>query len=388
MAKFYLTATSAEGQRETKAVKADSLAQARQKLIDRGWTDIVIHTDDVWAINQTDIPDSPFSPDEYIKLAGISRFGFFLMMLEKLYKQWATPVLLGCVALGLGVVFLEWWAIILGTILLVVPLRLAYSAAFGDTAKRRYDALVLAASWYRWDDVERLLPQQRIGFPLEERAFRSAEVLAGRGDLDGAIKRYDSMIAGHNVPEWFAETRRAPLCLIAQKLAWKQAGENGAVQRFDTAIVDRALQHYAHAVELDEAQAVTRIDYAKTALKYRRDVRTAKRLLESASELPAAELALFFADYVRGILVLEENSPEEAIQLIRQFQQKMSSFMGNPVVLGVIDEASMFLTLAYAQAGLEEKAQKQFKRCEPRIIANNELELHARCRQALGLSQR
>lgn len=66
----------------------------------------------------------------------------------------------------------------------------------------------------------------------------------------------------------------------------------------------------------------------------------------------------------------------------------MSSFLGNPVVLGVIDEASMFLMLAYAQAGLEVKALQQFKRCERRMISNNELELLARCQQSLGLNQR
>jgi hypothetical protein len=126
-------------------------------------------------------------------------------------------------------------------------------------------------------------------------------------------------------------------------------------------------------------------DFQRTALKYRRDVRTGQQMIDAAADIPTAELALFFLDYVRGMLALELNSPDEAVQLISQFQQKMGAFTGNPMVLGLIDEASMFLTLAYAQAGLEEKALLHFKRCEPRMLANNELALLQRCRQALGI---
>lgn len=53
-----------------------------------------------------------------------------------------------------------------------------------------------------------------------------------------------------------------------------------------------------------------------------------------------------------------------------------------------IAEASMFLILAHAASGKEEQALREFKRCEPRLIANNELELLARCQQSLGLNQR
>lgn len=387
MATFYLTATSPAGQRETKAVKAKSLADARQKLIDRDWTDIVVHTDDVVAINQIDVPDNPFSPEEMVQLGGMSTFRFFLLMLVKLYRQWTTTSLIACASLVLGIVFYEWWAIILGASLLAIPVRLAMLSAFGNVNKQRYDALVTAAAWYRWDDVERLLPLQSSTIPPEERAYRAGQILAGRGDIQGAIERYESLTARHNVPQWFAESRKAVLCVIANKFDWKRQAENGTSSRLQSPLIDEALRHYASAVELAPEQAVTRVDYAKFALKYRRDVRIAREMLDAVARLPSAELALFFADYVKGIIAIEENAPEEAIQLIREFQQKLSPMSSNADVVSGIDEASMFLTLAYAAAGKEEKALREFKRCEPRMKALNEVEMLSRCRQALGLNQ-
>lgn len=385
MARFYLTATSVEGRRETKAVRGDSLAHARQKLIDRGWTNIVAHTDDVSAINQIEIPDNPFTPEEMVIIGGMSRFRFFVLMLGKLYRQWSLPALIGCASLALGIFFHEWWAIILGALLVLIPLRLALKSAYGGSPKQSYDALVTAASWYRWDEVERLLPSQSTAVTPEERAYRASQVLAGRGDLEGAVARYDSMVSGHDVPDWFAESRKAVLSIIANKWEWQRQAENGARDRLQSPLLDEALRRYALAVELAPEQVVTRVDYAKFALKYRRDVRIARRMLHDIENLPSAELARMFVDYTRGIIALEENSPHEAIRLIEDFQQKLTPLSGNPEVLSGIDETRAFLVLAYAAAGEEQLALREFKRCEPRLVALNELELLARCRKAIGL---
>ncbi|MDB5338061.1 MAG: hypothetical protein JWN70_3680 [Planctomycetaceae bacterium] len=388
MPKYYLSGTSPKGRRVTHQIEANSVADAQRGMIDRGWSDVVAHTDNIAAINHIEVPDNPFSPEEMIRLGGMSQLQFFFLMLRKLYAQSLQTALIGVAGVAFGLFDGGWLPLVVGLALLLFPLLLAVLSAVGSKGKRRYDALVAAAAWYRWDEVERLLPLQSASLPIAERAYREAQILAGRGDIQAALQRHDGLIAGHNIPEWFVCGRHAVLYLIANKAHWAANQTAGTNQRLESPYLDDVIRKYEEAIELSPEQSVTLIDLAKTVLKYRRDARRARELLEQSQDLVTVELAMIYREYVNGIIALEENSADEAVELISEFQEEFSHLSGSPDAQAAIDESRAFLVLAYALAGNDERAHQQFRLCEPRLIATNELELLARCRKALGLNQR
>lgn len=388
MALFYLTGTSSSGKRSTQAVEADSLGEAQQALLDQGWTEIVAHTDDITAVHQIEIPDNPLSAEEMVRIGRMTAFEYFWFMFRKLETLNPMLNIVGAIFLVWGVTQHRWGSLAIGSVILSLPTVLAANSSFGNRAKRRYDALLTAANWYRWDDVERLLPLQSPAISPEEIGYRGAQVRVSRGDLPGALRHYKEAIAGHNVPQWFSLARRAALHSMATRVSWVSHGLSEASHSFESPLIDESIRLYQESADLAPDQPAPKIDLAKVILKYRRDKWRACKLLDAAQELPSAELTIVYLTYVRGIVAIEENLPDEAIHCITEFQQTLSRLGVNPEIDAAIDESRLFLTLAFALAGQDENARKQFRRCEPRMIAVHELELLARCREALGLTGR
>ncbi len=388
MPKFYLTGTSPEGQRKTECVEAQSAAESQQRLVDQGWSDIVIHTDDIMAIHQIDIPNNLFSPDEMLKMGRMTSFQNFCFMLKKLYSQSPGTSLVAALFVAFGISAKKYWAVGMGAAWLGFPILLALFSAIGNRGKRNYDALLFAAAWFQWDEVERLLPLQSSKLPVAETAFRAAQVTAVRGHIESALEQFDLAVENADIPEWFVHTRRADLYLTANKGAWAAEYSSGGRPRTASPFVDEAIRCYEQAIELAPDQPASRIDLAKAVLKYRQDVQHAQRLLDAVRPMLLTELPLLFVGYLDGILALEKNSPLEAIALLTEFQKKVSQVSVNPQMDSLIDEVRSFLTLAYAAAGDETRALAEFRRCKPRLIAVHEVELLTRCRKALGLAER
>lgn len=385
MPSFYLTATSAEGQRATTKVMASTAAEARETLLERGWSEITIHTDDIMALYEMEAPGHSLSPDEMIRLGRMTNFQYFLFLSGKLYRQSPYLNLAAVLALGYGISKPALWSTVAGGVALAIPLFLAVAGAYGNTAKRQYDALLTAACWFRWDEAERLLRQQTATLPPLEVAYRQSQIVAGRGHIERALRSFSAQIRTAGIPEWFVCSRQADLYLTANRAAWAAMERSATSSTNGQTFVDAAINRLTEAVQKWPDQPANLIDLAKLQLKFKQDVVTARQLIYQAQQLVLTELPLLYVTYVNGLIDLEQNKPYDAISKLTEFARQLQRMAVNPVTDSALDEVRAFLTLAYAAANDTTNAMAQFRICEPRLIALHERELLTRCRNALGI---
>src|SRR6266446_3919644 len=174
MSEYLFTGRNPDGKQVTECIEADCADAAVRHLTERGYQDIVLHTDDVGAryTHQKRVARH-ISPREYIRFRSMGRSGYFFFMLAKAYKASWLALLLAIALLAF-----RWQSgrpfgpvDMVALSIFVLPLLLALIAAvvrYGG----RYERLVEAASWARWQEVLRLLPGLPAGISADEKAFR------------------------------------------------------------------------------------------------------------------------------------------------------------------------------------------------------------------------
>src|SRR5262249_10808963 len=193
------------GRKVTERLEAESADEVLQTLRDQGYTDVVLHTDDVSAqYTRQSAVSKHISPREYVafrRFRGHFDHTFFLLR-KLLVSSWLILLCsLGLLAvrrgLGLPWGFLDYVAVVV----LVFPLVWAVASQFFRTGTR-YRRLITEGSWGRWEEVLRLRPNISEHLPREEAAFREAQALAGLGRLDEALRRVRPYGGGVRMPEW------------------------------------------------------------------------------------------------------------------------------------------------------------------------------------------
>src|SRR5579872_1883015 len=145
MPDYLFTAKTSNGRKVTERAEAASANEVVQLLRDRGFTDIVLHTDDVGALytRHRDV-ERVITPKEYVSFR--QRRGYFgriLFLARKLSLSYMTLLLLAAVALAsrrwLGVPWTIWDFAVLAA--LPVPLVWIMVAPLFNPV-HRYDRLI------------------------------------------------------------------------------------------------------------------------------------------------------------------------------------------------------------------------------------------------------
>jgi tetratricopeptide (TPR) repeat protein len=349
-------------------MEADSADLVQFVLRDRGYTEVVLHTDDVSAryTNQSAV-ERHVTPRDYVGFRRRGPVGDVLFLARKLYQGSAFLML---AALGM-LVFRRWrrdpWAGWDTTYLAVLALPLVWAlAAQAFKPSRRYHRLIEAAAWCRWEEVLALLPAIRHRLPPEEAAFREAGALAGLGRLDEALALLEPFRDGRRMPAWLYWGRLPEV--------YRAAGQ-----------ADQCLTAAETAAELAPENPTILLDLAANLLRYRRDTRRARDLLKRARGHALSDMVQLFVKRAEGVLALEEGRADEAARRLEEVQEGFRGFRhASPLIGVVVDSNHAYLALANAALGLTDAAERHFRLAEPRLRALKAEDLLERCRQALG----
>src|SRR5262245_2141424 len=206
MPEYLASARNGDGKTVTERLEAASADEAVQALRDRGYDEIVLHTDDVGALySKQSAVDPVITPREFLwfrdwpaPLAG------FLIVTIKLYKQ-GWPWYLAALALLAyrSAQGLTWGALDVAIVIYVLfPALFALAAQFFRGAAGRYQWLIDAVAWGRWEEV--LAHADSVGGQVapEEVAFQKAKAHAGLGRLDEALRMVEPFSDGQRIPPW------------------------------------------------------------------------------------------------------------------------------------------------------------------------------------------
>jgi tetratricopeptide (TPR) repeat protein len=372
MPEYLLTGRDAAGKSTTERVEAgsadDAVRIARDAL---GLSDVVLHTDDVAALyqRQKDVAET-ISPRDFLMFRDLpAPIAGFLVVSKVVYLRfwWVTLLCLVLIVAGRWQGtrwdYTDWIAVAF----LAQPAAYAAFAQCSLGLAGRYNRLVDAAAWGRWQEVlERCDPLEGSKVPPEELAFQRAHALARLGRLEEGLAVVAPFGDGEAIPEWMYLTRLADVY--------------SAARRFDDAhdAMDRA-------VEIAPENPTILLGAAMFEVRRRRDALRARELLEEARTHALSDLLAVFAQGIEGVIVREEGRPREAVDLLEKAHRRLSAFRHASPMVGVsLDLLEADAALARAAAGEPEAALRHARAAYPRLHALDATDLIDRLRSALG----
>lgn len=368
MPQYFVTARNPSGRTLTELLEAESARAAIKTLEDRGCENIVLHTDDAGAQIVRPIETTPLLTAHDV-VQNRFRGGFqqtVIMALRAYAMTWkfvALTLTAFCALRLLDVPFGIFDGIIAGGLL--VPLVVVF---FGRSGPNRYQRLLEAESWRRWDDALRLLPLVEDKLSPFIGAWHRAKALAGLGRLDDALEVFMPFATDNDIPKQRFWTLLATVYRIADQ-------------------DDLVIAAYEQALEIAPDDPATMIGLANTLLEEREDVTRAKELLQRAKQQPLSDLADAFVWMAEGTIAQAEGNIRLAVERFEQaLVCKRRYAKGHPSSAAVADLLEGRLALAKALAGDLDAGRRHFLRAEPRLRALKQKKLLTRCQQKLGLS--
>jgi len=370
MLEFLVTCTDAEGKRETIRIQASSSREAIEKCALRGYTDITLHTDDAAAVAVATMPavdDEVMKPADLVELRSLSSLGFFWMLYGKSwnYLWWAQAPALVWLAYGAwrGTP-LTWVGWLASAILLLPPAIAVWLAFFGPA--RKYDAMLEAMCWGRWQEVLDRVPALRGSVPDFELDMRSACALVGLGRFDEGM----ALVRAHGndpaMPLWMYLGRMSELYDLAQRY-------------------DEALQCHRDALEDAPDNPTVVLDYALALLKQERDTELAMRLIGEIENQPKADLLVMVLPLLHGMAALNSGHDNDAANRLREAEKNLRPMAkGSALVRFLVDMARTYRAIALAKLGRSSEADRLFAVVRPRLEALNYTRLIERFRSARG----
>lgn len=357
MLEFLVTGTDRQGKRETIRIKANSSKEAIEICAGRGYSDITLHTDDAAAVAIASMPaveGDVLTPADFVELRALSSFGFFWMLYGKAwnYLWWNQVPALAYLAYGAWrdtpFTWLGWLAAI---VLLLPPGVCAWFAFFGPA--RKYDAMLEAMCWGRWQETLDRIPALRGAVPDFELDVRSACALVGLGRFDEGLALVRAYGNDPDIPLWMYLGRMSELYDLAHRY-------------------DEALQCHRDAWEDAPENPTVVMDYALALLKNEADTEQALRLIEEAEAQPKADLLNMLLPLLRGMAALNQGRPEEATGHLRTAERNLRDLArASALARLVLDMARSYHAVALAALGREREADRLFSVVKPRLVALN-----------------
>lgn len=366
---YLLSARSAAGKKITERVEASSADAAVETLRKRGYTEVVLHTDDVGALfTQQGKHEPHVTAKDYIDYRDLHgywrRVGF---LARKIYVQtWKWHILSLLILLARRWMQLRWGVMDYGMIgLLLMPLALVLVLQLNNAALRYHKFLELVA-WGRWAEVLEQARRLRGRLPEHELLWQQAKALAGLGRLSEAVELVAPLADHPNHPQWLYCSRLAEVYAFADKrdehLAWNEK-----------------------ALALAPQNATLLLDQALSLLRFQIDLPRARQLLVQARSHALSDLLAPAADAVEGVLLLEEGKPDQARDKLVAGIDGLNRFRhASPQVPAMQDRFRAYLALSLAALGDRSAAEHQLRLAEPRLRALNRGDLLARCQSAVG----
>jgi HAMP domain-containing protein len=366
---YLLTGRRTDGLKVTERVEAASADAAVESLRKRGFSEIVLHTDEVMALHpgQSSVAEV-ITPQEYVELRNIGGFwGGVWFMARRMYRSMrgTNLFLLGLIGIRrfMGVPWNLWDWLVAATLLFPLVFVLAIQV-FSPT--RRYTRFLHAVAWGQWDDVLRQIGGLEGRVPAYDLAAQKAKALAGLGRLDEALQVIHQVANDPQVPPWLFQSFLEDVYTRAHK-------------------TDEAIQAAEKAVELAPDNATVLLNLALDYLAHRRNVSRARQLIEQVRSHALSDLLVPMFQIAEGLLALEDGHFQKAKLHLDAAATGLAPFQNASPLIGAFqDNIHAYQAIVAVAIGDAVGAQRHFRAAEPRLRALRSVELLGRCQQALA----
>ena len=362
------------GRRVTEHVEAANGDEAVARLVTRGLTDVVLHSDEVFAaLPGIDWESPAWTPADRLVMARGSRLRFTLLCVSKVLtnERWFffAVFLLIVAVIVLRIVAWEylgggWYDAVFCAALLGLLIWLPGRVYFGRS--RHLRTLKKLLVWGRWQEALAFLPAVPFTVPFY-RAYFEAQALAGLGRVAEAVQALAPFAEGREAPEWLYWSLLAEVYAIAndreQMLAAKE-----------------------RALALSPQNPTLLLAVADNLLQHTGDVRRARELLAAARTHVISDSLRYMVSFVQALLALEDGQPALAREHLERGLVERAPHRNSPMSLLQDALLRTYLAIALARCGQRDAALGQFRRAEKILRARREHELLGKGERELGLA--
>ncbi|HXB58683.1 MAG TPA: hypothetical protein VNU95_03925 [Candidatus Acidoferrales bacterium] len=363
------------GQKVVKEVEAETVQEAKAILLADGYSELDLKEDDVAAVVHAGFPKTikvfgeevsvktedrlkaRVNPtvtlwDAFIKGIGQSILLCIIIILYAAYKFYTGNIISGWLSLG---ALCAWLAF-----LICVSLPSIY-----------YKKLILAADWYRWEEVLSLIGALRaigrlsfVKVPESELIRYRAKAFVGMGDLEKGLAEYRQCEGRPDCPGWLYKLFIGGLYTLAKQY-------------------DKAIEYNRMAIA-ENPNSTGWLDLAYRYARYKRDPAKAREALVEADKSPLVEVAKQFRTRCVGIIAYREGDYPMARTELETAIAMVENLKWRPFKDAHLSISRAYLSCILAKQGDLSAAKRNFEMAREYLVATKEDELLAECRQLIG----
>ncbi|MEO8742987.1 MAG: hypothetical protein ABI365_07330 [Lysobacteraceae bacterium] len=342
MTKILYKAKSADGKPVADFIDTTTVQEAKQNLVAQGLTDIVfLQAPQIAALSQSAIPDDPQKAREYAELRAKfeespGRMTGFRSV------AWRTRYFLMAIAALL--VYAVWRADISLIVSAIVGLLAPFAVYLWNRKHTdRYQQLLRALAWGKWDEVKRLAAQLRnapgtdlLQFDLD---VRLAQIQSRQGDITGADA---------SLEKWRGSDAKSPGLFEARLASVHSSGHDYAGY---IALMERA-------AELSQNDPSRLVDVALAHARFG-DFDKAQAALAQVDTTLLPPVAGAFIDWIVGLLHLRADHLDDAVNHLRraatEFRERATKSAAGWTAFAL---TAAHCAVAEAKSGQREQAAK------------------------------
>lgn len=366
MPTYLWTARDRQGNKTALRIEAATTEQARNELLQQGYTDLQLQTDDLASGLQVhSSPECVVSAQDQVRFLNEGKFTIG----EVFWKNFRDFGVLYILLVGAAL-----WSYFSGLLVLGISLSVCIPVLFVWRSAILLQGLYMeqlfaAKEWHRWDRMLRVVSRMErysriMKLKQPEIANYKAQAKAGLGDLDGALREIRRFESDSRTPRW--------LYLIHLAMVYDAARD-----------FDKALELSQQAVAEGPPSGSLNLSLAERLILRKRDVVKAKAALARAESLDLPQLAQPFVPLCKGMIEFECGNNELASQLLEEALGKLQRLSHHSMIGSAIRLAKTYLCLACAARGDRKAGERYFAEVRDYLIATREQEVLQRCEQSL-----
>ena len=187
----------------TEVVSAPTTDEAVRRFRAQGFTDVVLHSDEVLGhLFKPEVLEH-FSPRDYLALGRVSRAEFVWRQVVKFYRSqwWLFAVIIAFIG-GRRILETPWeFMDTLAVALFFLPPALVLLNEMFSPS-RKYERAMSFNAWGRWTEMLTAIKGVRYAIPAPQYAFHEAKALAGLGRIDEALEIVRPFGDDPKTPAW------------------------------------------------------------------------------------------------------------------------------------------------------------------------------------------
>jgi tetratricopeptide (TPR) repeat protein len=375
MTNYVWTAKDKFGITVVKEVTANSAKDAENILLAEGYTELVLKEDEVVSAVVAGFSSKTKMFGEEIKVTAEQRLkhrdktttGFLSAILKGIEESKYFCILVAGLAIYQGVLG-HWLSVLLLAsafgIWLVFLVCIRLPSIY-------YHKLNQAADWYRWDEVLSIVETLKtigkfsaVKVPATELTRNRAKAMAGKGQLAEALAEYKQCEGRPDCPSWLYKLFVASIYTTAKQY-------------------DKAIEYNLLSIE-ENPTATAWIDLSNRYARYKRDPVKAREAMAQADKSPISDVAKPFRIRCLGIIAYLEGDHAAAKSNLESAIAQVEPLKSRPFRDGHLSIARAYLCCVLAKRGDLPAAKQCFAQAKAYLMATQEDELLAECRQLLG----